>query len=122
MDDLQPYMSAGTGGMLPYGQDYRQMRKTSTGREILRTQNAGLVRSTAVDVEATLASMKVQAVGSVGRSAQSEVAMLCQTGSALVQACGNNGWAARQIENITQATVVGMATTIMDTVNTMRRI
>ena len=88
----------------------------------MRTQNAGLVRSAAVDVETTLATMKVQAVGSVGRSAQSEVAMLCQTGSALIQACGNNECAARQIENITQATVVGMASTIMDTVNTMRRI
>ena len=121
MNELQTYNGSLGGGLMSLGQDNRAFARTPTGKAILQVQNQGLVRSVATEVESALATMKLQAASSIIRSAQTEVAMLCQAETALIQSCGNE-LAAQRIDAITQAGVIGMAGLMMNQIQGLGKI
>ena len=101
-------LGSNSGGLMPFGQDGRAFRRSPAGRAVARVQNNGIVRAAQVDVEATLAGQKIDAAGSIGRTVQNDVALLCQAEAALVQACGNE-LAARRIDLVTTQALLGLA-------------
>jgi len=121
MTNITPYGGYGASGMELLGPEARRLRRSEAGRAMIRAQEQGLVRAVQVGVEERLMDIKLSAASSIGRTAQTEVAILSQMESQLIQACGSET-AARRIDAIASITAVGIAELTADGINKLRRI
>ena len=120
MSELATFGGYGAGGLDLLDQDPRKLRKSPVGRAMVRVQEQGLVRAVQVGVEERLMDVKLAAAGSIGRTAQSEVAFLSQMEAHLIQACGTEV-AAQRIDAIANITAMGIAELTADGINRLRR-
>lgn len=116
MSDVTVY---GGLGLLD-SQDIRRLRRSETGRAVVRAQGQGLARAAQVGVEERISGVKLAAAGGIGRTAQTEVAFLSQIEAQLIQACGSDV-AARRIDAVANIAAVGIAELTADGVNRLRR-
>jgi len=72
-------------------------------------------------VEERLTDVKLSAAGSIGRTAQNEVAFLTQMESHLIQACGSD-LAAERIDAVATIAAMGIAELTADGINRLRRL
>jgi len=118
-DDLDIY--GASTGMMRAGVDVRLLGRSAAGRRLLRVQEAGLVRAVQVDVEAKLADIKLGAAAGLGRTAQTEVALLSQMEADLIAVCGTP-LAAKRIDMMASIAATQMAEVLADGINSFRRI
>ena len=124
LTDIAPYgsygYSSGGGTLDLYSQDPKRLRKSDTGRALMRVQQQGMIRAAQIGVEEQLMDAKLATATHVGRTAQTEVAMLSQIEAQLIEACGSEV-AARRISYIGNTTVLGVSDLVADSVSRLRR-
>jgi hypothetical protein len=117
MTTITPYSS---GSLDRLTQETKRLRRTEAGRAMIRANEQGLVRAVQVNVEERVSGVKLAAAASIGRTAQTEIALLSQMEAQLIQACGSE-LAAQRIDVIAGITAIGIAELTADGINRVRR-
>ncbi|MCL2091635.1 MAG: hypothetical protein FWH11_10655 [Micrococcales bacterium] len=117
MSNLVPYGNSGSG-LVP-GSGSGLSRRSPIGRELSRVQGQAMVRALQTDIETRLADMKIDAVTSLGSSAQQHIAAMTAMEGELMKAVP---LAAGRLEMIGNLTAIATTEIITDAVTKFRRI
>lgn len=114
MSELQHY---GTGQQVSPTGSHTPSR--ALGKQLSRIEGGGMVRAAQMDMEARLGQFKLAAASSIGRTAQSEIAMLTQMEAELTKAVPLAG---NRLEMLGNLTTLQIAEMVADDLSKLRRL